>query len=63
MANKVEKDDYGNTIETDENGKIVYEKHPDGFEEFRTYYPSGKLRTVETHYTNGIVEHERFADG
>ena len=51
-------------IETkkDENGNIIYEKHDDGYYENNTYNDNGKLIRSESHYSNGIVEIEKYAD-
>lgn len=48
-------------IEFDNNGNLILEKRPDGFEERFTYYDDGKIATVETKYPNGIIERERYA--
>ena len=45
-------------IEYDEYGRVIYEEHPDGFWENTKYI--GNLKVVETHYSNGIIETERF---
>jgi len=48
-------------IEFDNNGNLILEKRPGGFEERITYYDDGKIATVETKYPNGIIECERYA--
>ena len=45
-------------IEYDEYGRVIYEEHLDGFWENTKYI--GDLKVVETHYSNGIIETERF---
>lgn len=43
----------------DEKGRIIYEKHSDGYYERNTYH-NDKLVRCETHYSNGQTEVEQF---
>lgn len=50
----------GYTIETDKNGNVIYERHPDGYEEYNTYNENNKLIRSEQRYSNGRIEVENF---
>lgn len=47
----------------DNKGRIVYMELEDGFREYTKYDDKNNIKIVETHYTNGIIETEKFING
>lgn len=51
---------YEDKVIYDNNGRIIYEEHPDGFWERTSYNDITNMKIIETHYSNGITEVEIF---